>query len=59
MALTSILLVLVVIALCTAPGALAFGAGEIPDVSAMAKIGAQSSVSTVLLSLLILWSLVP
>lgn len=33
------LLVLVVLALCVANGAYAFGAGEIPDVSAMAKIG--------------------
>lgn len=35
----SLVLLLLVLMLCLAPRTLAFGAGEIPDVSAMAKIG--------------------
>lgn len=45
MTFTTVLLVLVVLALCTAPGTFAFGAGEIPDVSAMAKIGGDIHIS--------------
>jgi hypothetical protein len=30
---------ILVVALCLAPGAYAFGAGTVPDVSAMSKIG--------------------
>lgn len=48
------ILIIVVIALCMANGAFAFGAGEIPDVSAMAKIGTSAFLSIRFTDMLVL-----